>query len=308
MKVLNICTNDWANYSFVMAKALQSNGVEALSIKTTPHTFWYAEQSQLVKYREMAEFISAYDVINYVHSEIPLFNETKHLLKGKKVISTYTGSLYRANPVAHNDVFNETINMSFTDQCEFFGLGAKNLHYTPVAIDVAKYPKFIKSLEKPYILGHYPSNKEVKGSDKILDMLENIDEDFLFRYSENIVKHSEQIARMSKCDIYIELFKNELKGKPYGCYGVTAFEAAAMGKIVVTQNIRKDVYIGTFGHCPFVICNSEEDFNQSIVGLLNSPKELISEMQTDTFNWLEYKHGLLATGRYLKKLIEQCPT
>lgn len=304
MKVLNICVDDWANYSFINAKALRSIGVNATSIKLNPHQFWYKEQCRIVTFREMEEEIKRHDIINYMHGNVNLFKETKHLLKGKKVIVSYTGSAYRNDPVHHNGLFNPIVDMSFTDQCEFFGLGAKNLFYTPVAVDSNEYKSFGRELRRPYIVGHYPSNAEVKGSQKIISMVDEIQKNssLFFNFSDKKVSHEEQLNRMQKCDIYIELFKPELYGKPYGCYGVTAFEAAAMGKVVVTQNIRKDVYIKTFGSCPLVICNTEQDFIQSVTGLVNLDEMRLSEIQTETYNWLNLKHGLQATGRYISKL------
>ena len=39
MKVLNISTNDWANYSYSNAVALRSVGVKCDGLKIYPHSF-----------------------------------------------------------------------------------------------------------------------------------------------------------------------------------------------------------------------------------------------------------------------------
>jgi hypothetical protein len=142
---------------------------------------------------------------------------------------------------------------------------------------------------------------------KIVEMIGNLkaklSKEFIFKYSDAKVSHPEQLQRISGCDIYIELFKPELDGKPYGCYGVTAFEAAACGKAVVTQNIRKDVYLSTYGHSPLIIANTETDFIQSMSGLLNLPEIGLVELQTETYNWLMLKHSMRASGLHLNKIL-----
>ena len=75
-------------------------------------------------------------------------------------------------------------------------------------------------------MGHFPSKPAVKGSDKIVEAMKNVKGNFEFRYSDKRVSWEEQIKRMSECDIYVERFTKD------SGFGITALEAAALGKIV----------------------------------------------------------------------------
>ncbi|MES2397945.1 MAG: hypothetical protein V4549_18175 [Bacteroidota bacterium] len=295
MKVLNISTEDYANFAHENAKALRSIGVDCEDVKTKLHPFNYATQSEIVSRNVLIWKIENADIVQMFHTDEELL---KYCLN-KKTIVYHTGSRYRSRPSYFNGVFNPFVNLSFTDQCEFVGLGAKNLHYIATAIDVKDVKKFGHESKQPYKIGHFPSNSEVKGTLKILEMLTKLDHEFNLNHSSEIVSHELQQKRMNDCDIYIELFKPELNGKPYGCFGVTAFEAAAAGKIVVTQNINEKAYENAYGGCPFIICNNEKDFIFKMNKLLSMSSFEISLLQTQTYEWVKEKHSYEATGEYL---------
>lgn len=299
MKVLNIAYDDYANFSFDNANAMKSVGIDAHSIKMVPHLFGYTNQSDVVTTSKMIEEIQKADIIQVMHS----FTHGLELaLKcGKKRIMVYhTGTPYRNNKVGMNDAFNKHVEISFTDQTEFIGTGMKNEQYIATAIDVNKYPYHGVFPEQPFKFAHYPSNFDVKGSQKIIDMMSELTT--LYCSAEK-VSHEIQLERMEACDIYIELFKPTLNGKPYGCFGVTAFEAAAMGKIVITNNIREQVYRDAYGECPFIIANDEEGFKNAVLTLMAQSPQSIEMHQYKTRAWLIKNHSYQATGNRLKQLL-----
>lgn len=299
MKIINITHDDYANFQHENANALRSIGVNCLDFKLVPHAFNYESESRVVSQSEMIEEIKYADVIQIFHSDLTVLELVKLCdYKNKKLIVYHTGSRYRSRPEYFNKIFNPIIYASFTDQCEFMSLGAKNLKYVATAIDCSKIKHFGHQIKEPYIIGHFPSNAEVKGTEKIKEMLSQVSwHEQLF--STEIVIHKEQYIRMDKCDIYIELFKPELNGKPYGCYGVTAFEAAAAGKIVITQNLNEEVYFKAYGFCPFIICNTEKDFIKEVNRLLSLSPLTLSLIQTQTYNWVSEVHNYESTGKYI---------
>jgi len=304
MKIINCCINDWANFQHENAIALRSVGVDCEDYKILPHQFNYASQSVILGMSDLLRKLKQADIIQIFHTENEIFDLLKKInLTKKKIVVYHTGSKYRANPDKYNRIFNHGVFKTFTDQCEFFKLGAKNINYIATAIDVKKLNKFGHEVQKPYKIGHFPSNKEVKGTEKILEMLSRCNEHIL-SHSSSFVSHTEQYKRMNDCDIYIELFKPELRGKPYGCFGVTAFEASASGKVVVTQNINQNVYTDTYGECPFVICNTEEEFINNVNSVLALPKIELAQLQTKTYEWVNRVHSYQATGKYLKSKLE----
>lgn len=303
MKVLFICVNDWASLSAKFSKSLNTVGINSESLCLNEHPFNYYLTSIFTTLQVIRQKIKESDVIIYSHGDIALLNQTADLLKGKKVAVCYTGSAYRKIPEAFNSAFNSFVSLSLTDQTEFMTLGAKNIHYIATAIDIKPIDKFGHEIRRPFTVGHFPSNPEVKGTKEILEMLSRLDVPYNLNYSKEIVSHELQFKRMNQCDIYIELFKPELNGKPYGCWGVTAFEAAAAGKAVVTQNLNLHVYEAVYGNCPLVVCNSETQFINEMTNLLDSTRMFISELQTEIFDWVKENHSFENTGDYLKQLL-----
>jgi hypothetical protein len=304
MKILYICINDWANYGYNQCEALKSIGLDASCCKLNPHIFKYDQQAEIVAPQDMMKMVLQADYINFIHGEIRLVNQMEYLLREKKVAVTYTGSAYRNAPLEHNSTFDGLVDYSFTDQCEFMGLGAKNLHYIAAAVPVSEIDKFGHEIRKPLRVGHYPSNAEVKGTNQILAMLEELHEPFQLLHSTDNVSHRLQFKRMNACDIYVELFKPYLGGKPYGHFGVTAFEAAAAGKIVVTQNLHQQFYREAYGDCPLVLVKDRIGFINAMDELLGSSEQKISQLQTETYSWVSEKHSYEATARRILSIIQ----
>ncbi len=303
-KIINVMRNDWGNLGQNLTKAMRSVNMDAECYALNAHAFGYEDQAVTVTLDRMRSLVADADIVNFVHSDIFLLETFKPQLRGKKVVVTYTGSAYRNNPDAHNAAFNPVVQLSLTDHCEFISLGAKNIHYITFSVDSGKgIPHFGHQIEAPYKIGHFPSNVEVKGTAQILRMLCDVKRKFGWLCSEEIVSNKDQLKRLDLCDIYIELFKPELNGRPYGHYGVTAFEAAAAGKIVITQNLNWAVYADAYGECALRICNTPASFVDQVEMLLALPPLRISEIQTETYNWVSQKHSFKANGERLKKLI-----
>src|ERR1035437_4266229 len=245
------------------------------------------------------------EIIQFVHGDKELFITLLPFLEGKKVSVIYTGTAYRNKPEEHNAIFNKHVDVSFTDQCEFMELGAKNIHYIATAIDIDKFQTKIKMPEPILKVRHYPSDSVVKGTEEIVTMMETIEKAgdvkwFDFYWCKGLVNHAQQIERMSDCDIYIELFKPELNGKPYGVHGVTAFEAAALGCIVVTQNIYPEVYKNAYGTHELQLANTEDEFHKVMHNLVNWTSCADAyEMKEKSRKWIIEKHSLEATGKYI---------
>lgn len=301
IKVLNIAINDWANYGFDNAMALRSVGVDALCVKVMKHQYGYNFEGLVLSDDQIRRHIADADIVQLMHSHDRFLKYAKMLKK--RIVVYHTGTNYRNDPKGINAKFNPHVWAAFTDQTEFMGTGMKNEQYVATAINVNNFKQFGHEVKNPFIVAHYPSKAEVKGTDKIIELMSKVKGSVNFVYSTKLVNHEEQLRRMDACDIYVELFKPELNGRPYGCYGVAAFEAAAAGKVVVTQNIRPQVYAKAYGDCPFIIANDEESFVREMEKLLNYDPLTISSIQTDTYNWVAQKHSYEATGTRLKKLL-----
>lgn len=298
MRILNACVQDFANFSHDNAKALRSVGIDCVDVKVNKHQFGYEVESKLMNLREIDAIIKDFDIIQIMHSDLKILKIAKN--KGKRLIVYHTGSRYRGSPSFYNKEFNPFVERSFIALCEFNGLGAKNQTYIFGAVEVP--PLKIESINNIYKIGHYPSNPDVKGTDAILSLLNDVKQKYELYHSKDIVRHFKQVKRYKTIDIYIELFKPLLAGKKYGSFGITALEVGALGKVVVTQNLSKELYEETYGIAPFVLCENEKDFVLNIEKLLSLQKRELKKLQIDTYNWVKNNHSYEATGNRLKKI------
>ncbi len=305
MKILNCCYSDYANYSYCNARALQAVGIDAKAISLTRHSFGYTEQAECTTEKDMLEQMREADVIQIMHTcptTYDLVRKLDAINKPVKPLFVYhTGTRYRQEPDKYNQLFNPIIERALTDQTEFMHLGGKDIAYVAVAIDTDKiYPR-IKQPGNKLIIGHYPSKSQVKGTERIIKMLQPYWDLFDIRWDVKLVPHEENLKRIQECDIYVELFSPLQGEKEYGCFGVTAFEAAAMGKIVVTQNLYKEVYRKVYGECVFLTPGNSDLFAKDIEFLAKTPD--IKGMQNLHRDWMVKKHGYKATGERLKTLL-----
>lgn len=299
MKVLNISTDDYANFAHDNANALRSVGVECKDVKLNAHVFKYKNESRIIHSSNIDAYVKEADVVQIFHSDSRILNSiVKHK---KRIIVYHTGSRYRANPELYNELFNPYVERSVIALCEFEGLGSKNETYLCGAID------FQSSRTKPTgrrkIIAHYPSNAEVKGTDTINKLIVACERRFIYKHSEQLVSHSSQKRRMEECDIYIELLKPSIDGKEYGSWGITALEAASMGKVVVTQNLHNDVYERVYGRCPLILVKDEMDFVAKINELTALSAQRLNEIKDETKAWFIKNHTYKATGNRIKELL-----
>lgn len=301
-KVVNVCLDDYANYSHDNARSLQSVGIDCQSFKVQRHPFGYTSQCKVVPRHIILQEIKKADIVQLMHTDNHYLADCINLKK--KFVVYHTGSRYRENSENFNSFFDPHVFKTFTDQCEFLKLGAKKIEYVATAIDVNYFAPRKRELKSPYTIGHFPSNASVKGTEAIISMLGDVRHAYRLNYSENKIKHDLQMKRMADCDIYIELFKPFLRGKEYGCFGVTAFEAAAMGKVVVTNNKNRAEYSKAYGSCALMIANTEEEFVNTVENLLLLPEKKLKELQDESRRWIIEKHSFEANGNRLKNLLE----
>lgn len=311
-KILSLSYDDYANLSHDHTRAMRSAGLDAQSMKLKPHTFAYAEQAQVVSVEMMGEAIRKADIIIIYHSSLHILSIVQKFVdksdKTVDLIGFHTGTTYREDPRGIRQAFEAMgVHRHLTDQCEFllpdFG---KDLIYLAAAIDIRaiRAQGTFPSVGSMYQIAHYPSKAEVKGTSRIRELIDQYGGKFHFTCSVEHVPHSEQIRRMSKCDIYLELFQNMLGGQPYGCYGVSAFEAAALGRIVMTQNINPGAYRATYGiDTPFLLCNSEQEFESHLTWLSSLNPHTIQVLQQRTYEWMNQYHSLEATGHRLSGIL-----
>ena len=295
-KVLNLSSNDYANMAHNNANALRSIGVICEDLTLNSHVFGYTEESKVVDRQYIINHVNNYDVVQIFHS-CPVILSLIEITKFKgKLIVYHSGSGYRDESEWYNTVFNPIVYRCITDQTEFMSLGGKDITYLAPHTDLKPVDK---RKDGKLIVGHYPSNAIVKGTKEIREMLDPFKDIFEIRIDETILPHEENLKRIAECHIYIELFKPELNGKPYGCFGVTAFEATALGCMVITNDLHPNVYHSVYGKKPFMTSKYINGFKLHLDNILSN-YSLKEWLHKDFYN----NHSIESTGKRILELIK----
>lgn len=322
--VLMLTYNDWANTGYRFSKCLKHLGMNVTYFKGNLHKFNYPEQAAIhqaiaekkpmawfpvvVRVPELQSLVKKADVVHFFASTLI---DTGIDLRTKKVIIQHGGTTYRLEPEKSNDVFNQFVDATIIQFPTLMGYGAKNenLVYYPVDTDYIKPKDFNLCGNGKLIIGHFPSDWTAKGTKLILDVLQklkNTEYGKRFEYvglqglhGENIYWY-ENIERMRKCDIIIETIQPELRGKPFGEWGNTALEAAALGKIVITNSIRQDMYKKEYNNIPpLFIANDGDMLEQSIKEICDMDEAEIKIKKKYHRCWAEEYHSIQATAKRL---------
>jgi len=284
-------SNDYANLMHNQANALRSIGVDVIDVTLSPHGFNYPSQSKVVSRETFKTLSQEAEHVLIGHSCPTLFG----LNQNPSFSCYHTGTRYRESPQYFNDLF-QSAKVHLTDQTEF--MVKHKMEYVVSAVDESLYKP--KEIGKKLIIGHYPSNPEVKGTNEIIEMLKPFRDTFEIRVGLKQVSHAEQIKRMQECDVYIELFKPELNGRLYGCFGVTALEAAMMGKLVITQDLEDRTYMEVYGEHLFVNAKTRHQFTRALESIQSYFTDSVSnQIHLET----KERHGYKATGERLKQLL-----
>jgi len=296
MKVVNLTLKDHANFAFNNAKALQAVGIDCEALTINSHRFGYREQARVVTWEEMVQAAEQADLIQIIHSQEQIYNLIKPL--GKRTWVYHTGTTYRQAAKHHNQLLNHWVDRTFTDSPEFMKLGAKDITYIATAIDTDAI-KFVPDQNHPLIFAHYPSRPANKGTAFIKSVMSQY-KTAKFICDETIIHHAQNMKRIAACDVYIEMFQPKQGTETYGSFGVTAFEAAAMGKSVITNSLYHEVYQQAYGQTGWLhICNTEESFKGLIHRIMKYGIQ--AERKVKVREWIEEYHSLKATGNYLMK-------
>jgi len=282
---------DYGNYGHSLGKSLRSIGIDCIDTTLSKHPFNYGSESKVVSRETFKTLSHEADHVLICHSCPILFD----LNQNPNFSVAHTGTRYRESPKYFNELFQSAKSV-ISDHSEFQVLG--KMEYLVNAVDESLYKP--KEIGKKLIIGHYPSNPEVKGTNEIIEMLKPFRDTFEIRVGLKQVSHAEQIKRMQECDVYIELFKPELNGRPYGCFGVTALEAAMMGKLVITQDLEGRTYKEAYGDHPFITVKNKYQFQSAIE---DSQKYMTMARAERIHLETKERHGYKATGERLKQLL-----
>jgi len=176
------------------------------------------------------------------------------------------------------------------------------------AVDIVKIkPKYLQEDGK-IVIGHFPRGKD-KGTNEINKVVKlfaksnsTFKERFVYAFSNSRVTWEENLKRMAACDIYIESLSQGSATTNKHDWSITALEAAALGKLVITNfdHGRLAWYKEEYGPCPLRVANSAKGLGRRITRLLYMNWKQIREIQHQMRKWVETQHSYEAIGKRLK--------
>jgi hypothetical protein len=313
--VLFLTYDDNANTGYRFWQCARSLGLNVAMFKGKTHDFGYPNQAPLhpsLMHEPLCVFpttimapgieslINSSKVIHLIASTYPMAAVD---WKKKKVIVQHGGSVYRQNPKASNDFFNRFVDKTVIQCPDLLGLGAKDetLIYYPIDTDLIK-PDFKKKGDK-LVVGHFPSNQDVKGTDAICQVVADLGEKIEYRGvwpGENKLKSwPANLNRMKECDVIIESLSPEQDGKVFGEFGNTALEACALGCVCVSNCLKQDVYRREYGDLGIHVANCSESLKEEILRLSRLDDEHLLMEKRDCYKWVSEKHSIPATAKRL---------
>lgn len=303
--ILLLTRIDYANTGFRFMRSLQTLGLDCGMVKRYPHILNYPDQAeQIADRRLIVQRSKLYKAIHYIASQF-----VSVPLSGKRVVVQHGGSRYRTESDSLNTFFNPIVDATVVQTPDLLGLGAKNEHYIVSPVDVGFLaPVFARC--DPHVLhvGHFPSSPEVKGTSTILsviDRLAKVPGLRPFKYvgidgsSDECLSWLDHLERVRRCDILIETCNETLGGRPFGEWGNAALEAAALGKIVVTNCHSQAVYESVYGPLGLQVANDEAALLSTLTRLLSLDDGELQGLREETRAWVERNHSLEATGKRL---------
>lgn len=295
MKIVVCSHSDYANYAYLNALAMRAVGLDADAFILKPHPFNYPIQAHRVGLERIKKECADADIIIVMHSCGTMFDVVKYLNKPTYVF--HTGTRYRQNRAKYDELWSRIDANVVVALGEFDQPGTQYMSVT--VDDTSITPDYT---HRNNTFGHFPSNSVVKGTSAIRRAFQ--DTGTALRFDNRAVSYTRNLMRIGTVDFYIELFNPMQKDQMYGSFGTTAAESAAMGKVVITQNLHEEFYLKHYSKTPGIIfVKTFDDLMQSIRDLSHLSIPEVREKKEYSREWVEKNHGLIASGNRMKTIL-----
>ena len=325
--VLMLAYADWSNTGYRFSKCLELLGLNVVFLKGIKHKFNYPEQARVYGKlkNKTGTFPITVSIDNFensiirelmVKSRVIHFHATSYVLNDldlsrKKVVVQHGGSTYRRQPGRCNSVFNKFSDATILQCPDLLNLGANNEHLIYYPVDTLLLKPNFEQAERRVVIGHFPSRPEVKGTATILKVIDKLSKDpmvkdkFIYRGTRAAKGKSGQVSwerhleRVSKCDVLIETLNLTYKKKKFGEWGNTAIEAAALGKVVLTNSLTPDIYAKEYGDCALNITNNAKELEDNLRRIILMSSRELKEEKIRTRKWVVENHSMEANAKRL---------
>lgn len=292
MNWLFVSYDDWANAGYLYSKAVESAGEQSKAICLHRLENNYPESAEFCDGEQYFDYANQSDVIVAMHSlysPVPLIN--------KKLFVFHGGTTYRNYSSRINNYFNPIVDGTIIQIHGFLDRGAKNQKWVlpPVDTELIQPDYTYHS----HTFAHYPSKPYMKGTKDILEVMSpqaGYYNGGKFLYSDELKPWEDHIKRVNDCDIYIEQMI-------YGDWGIAALEAAALGKIVITNFTGLEDYNKEYGKCELMVANNKEELLRVVKEIKEWDEDQLTEKKIATRKWVEDNHSFKAIGKRLVSII-----
>jgi len=301
---------DWANIGAMFALCLNAVGVSARSFtkgivgnKPFIHSEFFGNNIRLLKNAITDET----KAIIWMHSKKMKLDVD---LSKKKQCVFHGGSLYRSDSKNVNKIFKNA-DAVFIQTAELLLLSDRKdkIWLLPTAY-VGDIKPIVPLQGKKLIVGHFPSNGtglkgikgDIKGTIGINKVMKQFKDRVDWRFIDAKISWRDNLNRVNACDVYIESLNYSSTSKNKHDWSIAALEAAALGKIVITNFVYgRDIYEKEYGPHKIQIANTEAELKKTIERLLSMSDEELVQLKQETLDWVAKAHSLEAIGNRIKE-------
>lgn len=196
---------------------------------------------------------------------------------GKKIICCYTGSDLRTRGVI--PVIDSLSDLNITLEFDHLKLHPK-IHHVFFPFDASNYHIRSEPESNTIIIGHAPTNKEAKGSNKIIATIKDLEAGYPVKLKliENL-PHKEALRRKAQCHIFVDQLGD------LG-YGINSLEALAMG--IPTCSCLAPGFEEKYPNHPFVVID-EKNIKHRLIELIQN-KEFRQKKGLEGETWVQEYH------------------
>jgi len=307
MKAVFVTTDrDYANLGYMLSQCLDRVGVDSKMYmeKSVAHAYpkhgiVFGKNIDMVKKEAKNADIIVFVQGKYIDLDIDLSK--------KKVAVFYGATNYRKRHDKLNKKFNPIVDVTLLQTGDLLDLGGKNQKWIAGCVDTkAIIPKFRNERFDPMKFGHYPSRPKKKGTGEIIEAMKNVTIKHHLEIDYTPLDWLDHLKRINNCDIYIEQFQRVQEGKyPLCSYGLSALEAAAMGRIVLVNFCYLDTYEEQYGKCPLVVANTKKELTEKAEWLISLSFNEYINLQLRTRRWVEDYHSFESIGKRMLAIFEE---
>ncbi len=208
---------------------------------------------------------------------------------GKKVICCYTGSDLRTRGVIPE--IDALSDLNVTTEFDHIKLHPR-IHHVFFPFDLSKIHRRPEPDDSIIKIGHAPTNRSAKGSDKIIAAIQELQQNLPVQMIliENL-PHAEALRRKAECHIFVDQI-GELG------YGINSLEALAMG--IPTCSCLAPGFARQYPDHPFVVIN-EHNIKAKLMELVHN-KVLRKEKSRLGRDWVARYHDAIRVVQKIHKL------